>query len=99
MSECSISHPKIPCFLTFNIIIKFNPYLPFEFLIILSFYMSDNKQLNVQKEFARRKTSGVHASSCKPMKMKERKNDVHVKMFMMELSWKEAVYKPHTKKW
>ena len=48
-----------------------------------------DKQVNAQKE----KASGVHASSCKPMKKvcdenetnkQTRKNDAHVKMLLME---------------
>ena len=36
MPECSLVQNLIPCFLTFCSIIEFNPYLPFEFFIIVS---------------------------------------------------------------
>ena len=47
-----------------------------------------DKEVNVQKETLK-KTSRVHASSRMPtkkcaMKMKQKKNDAHVKMFLVE---------------
>ena len=53
-------------------------------------YVSElfNKEMNTQKENLKN-TSGIHASTCKPtkkcaMKMKQRRNDARVKMFLME---------------
>ena len=58
------------------------------------------QQVNAQRD----KTSGVHASSCKPTKKvcnenERNKQEKSTCIKMLLILWKEALYNAHTKNW